>query len=141
MQNSTLSQSAENASRIRVYLVEDSAQVRTQIEEGLSTICGVSVEAFAETENDALHSLMLTDYDVIIFDIQLLQGNSVNLLKSLTLAHKQTHAVKIVFSNRTGETWRRICKSYGARYFFDKSFEFPQLHAAVQRVVNEAAGR
>jgi DNA-binding NarL/FixJ family response regulator len=113
---------------LRVFLVEDSPVLRDLITEDLATIPGVTLGGVAETERDAHAQLMRNSYDVIIFDIQLREGNGINLLRTLARQALQRDAVKIVLSNHVGGTYRRLCDQYDVQYFFDKTAEFSRLH-------------
>ncbi|MFY0100161.1 response regulator, partial [Acinetobacter baumannii] len=68
---------------LRIFLVEDSEDVRDLIVESLSEIAGVRLVGYAETELEALRHLQQNSYDVLILDIQLKQGNGMSLLQSL----------------------------------------------------------
>jgi DNA-binding NarL/FixJ family response regulator len=124
---------------IRVYLVEDSAAIRKRIFEEFAAIPGITLAGYAETESDALNRLTQESFDVIIFDIQLQQGNGINLLRALAKNKKQSDAVKVVFSNHVDGTYRRLCEQYGVRYFFDKAFEFPRLRRVIMGMGSNAA--
>lgn len=68
---------------LRIFLVEDSADVRDLIVEGLGEIPGVELAGYSETEEDAVDHLAHEKYDVLILDIQLRQGNGMHLLQTL----------------------------------------------------------
>ena len=124
---------------IRVYLVEDSAAIRKRIFEDFAGIPGITLAGYAETESDALNRLIQESFDVIILDIQLQQGNGINLLRTLAQRRKQSDAIKVVFSNHVDGTYRRLCEQYGARYFFDKAFEFSRLRGVIMGMGSKAA--
>jgi DNA-binding NarL/FixJ family response regulator len=119
---------------IRVYLVEDSPSIRALILEDFAAIPGIAVMGYSETESDALNTLSRESFDVIIFDIQLQQGNGINLLRALAQNEKRSTALKVVFSNHVGATYRRLCEQYGVRYFFDKTCEFAGLRGMMARM-------
>jgi DNA-binding NarL/FixJ family response regulator len=119
---------------LRVLLVEDSRIISDLISENLSHIPRLSLIGIAETESDAVAMLRNHPCDVMILDIQLRQGNGINLLRILSAdpAHAQT--LKIVLSNHVSGTYRRICEQYGVQFFFDKTSEFPQLQLLLSRL-------
>jgi DNA-binding NarL/FixJ family response regulator len=114
---------------LRVFLVEDSSMVRDLITDSLAGIPGVVVAGFSDTEKDALEKLSLQIFDVVIFDIELKQGNGMSLLRTLAKAPAQPNTLKIIFSNNVTANYRRMGEQYGVRFFFDKTSEFLQLCA------------
>ena len=121
-------------SPLRVFLVEDSAPVRELILENLEEIPGLIVVGFADTEAGALAALSNDAPDVVIFDIELKQGNGISLLRSLASAGLLHTTLKVIFSNNVSTAYRRVGKQYGVAYFFDKTSELPQLCSLLQRV-------
>lgn len=121
---------------LKIFLVEDSADVRDLIMESLAEIPGVVLAGYCETEQDAIDRLEGDDsYDVLILDIQLRQGNGMNLLQSLARSSKRHHdELKIIFSNHVSATYRRVGLQYGVQFFFDKSSEFTKLRNLIERL-------
>ena len=119
---------------LRVFLVEDSPAVRDLIVENLSDISGLAFAGFSDTEADALVQLRARHYDVIIFDIELRQGNGISLLRSLAAMPERMESLKIIFSNNVSSAYRRVGEQYGVRYFFDKTSELPELHGLLQQL-------
>ena len=128
--NSTIS----NQAAIRIFLVEDSPDVRDLLIENLQEIPGIDYAGFSETENDALSRLNQDSYDVLILDIQLKQGNGMSLLQSLARASVQANALKIIFSNNVSNSYRQVGAKLGVEYFFDKSSEFLQLRQFLENL-------
>jgi DNA-binding NarL/FixJ family response regulator len=124
---------------IRIFLVEDSPDVRDLLIENLQEIPGIAYAGFSETENDALSRLNQDKYDVLILDIQLKQGNGMSLLQSLARASVQADALKIIFSNNVSNAYRQVGNKLGVAYFFDKSSEFLQLRQFLEHL--GASGR
>jgi DNA-binding NarL/FixJ family response regulator len=118
---------------MRLFLVEDSPAVRALIVENLSDIPNLEVAGFSETESDALHLLNQECYDIIIFDIELRQGNGISLLRSLAALPDRPNSLKIIFSNNVSSAYRRIGAQYGVHHFFDKTTEMPRLHSLLEQ--------
>lgn len=119
---------------IRVFLVEDSAAVRELIVENLSDIAGLEFAGFADTEVDAFSQLRSEYFDVVVFDIELRQGNGISLLRSLAAAPDLPENLKIIFSNNVSNAYRRVGEQYGVRHFFDKTSELPRLRTLLEQV-------
>jgi DNA-binding NarL/FixJ family response regulator len=123
-----------NQAAIRIFLVEDSPDVRDLLIENLQEIPGIDYAGFSETENDALSRLNQDSFDVLILDIQLKQGNGMSLLQSLARASVQANALKIIFSNNVSNAYRQVGAKLGVEYFFDKSSEFVQLRQFLENL-------
>lgn len=119
--------SSKNNQPLRVFLVEDSLDVRELIIENISMIPGVVVAGVSESESDALNQLHTLPCDILIVDIQLKKGNGISLLRHIEEGSKVFDMLKIICSNNASEVFRRAGQQYGVRHFFDKTSEFPQL--------------
>lgn len=121
-----------SATAIRIFLVEDSSDVRELIVESLDQP-DIAWAGFSDSEADALEQLRDQHCDVLIVDIELRQGNGISLLRKLF--EKRCHAadLKIVFSNNICEDYRRVGEQYGVQHFLDKTFDMPQLRSLLQQ--------
>lgn len=124
---------------LRVFLVEDSQAVREQIVENLSDIPGLVFAGFSDTEGDALGRLRQEFYDIVIFDIELKQGNGISLLRSLAKTPRFPDNLKIIFSNNVSSAYRRVGQQYGVRFFFDKTSEMFRLRHLLEQVTRGIA--
>lgn len=126
---------------LRIFLVEDSQDVRELIVESLAEIDRVRLAGFAESEDEALRHLQQHSYDVLILDIQLKQGNGMSLLQSLARSNTRRQSeVKVVFSNHVSALYRRIGQQSGVAHFFDKSSELPLLCDLLEKLAREKMG-
>jgi CheY-like chemotaxis protein len=123
---------------LRIFLVEDVPAVRDLIVSSLSDMDGISWCGFSDSENDAIEQLKDNENDILIIDIELRQGNGMSLLRRLMQNNMHTGSVKIVFSNNVCDAYRRAGAQYGVQYFFDKSFELPELQALLKRLRSSA---
>jgi DNA-binding response OmpR family regulator len=123
----------ENGHPLRIFLVEDSLEVRDLMIENLAMISGVVIAGVSESEIDALNQLHAVSYDILIVDIQLKKGNGINLLRQLSEKHDYD-PLKIICSNNATEVFRRVGRQYGVNHFFDKTSEFPQLFEFVKEL-------
>ncbi|HWT72312.1 MAG TPA: response regulator [Oxalicibacterium sp.] len=121
-----------NRPPLRVFLVEDSLDVRELMMENLAMIPGVVVAGVSESEGDALNQLNELPCDVLIVDIQLKKGNGISLLRQISEGDRVSGTLKIICSNNASEVFRRAGQQYGVRHFFDKTSEFPQLFALLK---------
>lgn len=119
---------------LRIFLVEDSVDVRDWIIETVNGIQGVILAGFSAEENDALEKIDAESYDILILDIELRQGNGMNLLKTLSKSNKSINHLKIIFSNNVSQVYRRAGEQYGVRFFFDKTSEFTKLRTLLEEL-------
>lgn len=119
---------------LRIFLVEDSTDVRDWIIETVNGIQGVTLAGFSEEENDALEKIGAESFDILILDIELKQGNGMNLLKTLAKSNKYIDNLKIIFSNNVSQVYRRAGEQYGVRFFFDKTSEFTKLRTLLEEL-------
>jgi len=111
---------------LRIFLVEDSVDIRELMIENMAMIPGVVMAGVSESEDDALKQLNTQPCDILIVDIQLKKGNGINLLRQIS-ERKSPDPLKIICSNNATEVFRRVGRQYGVNHFFDKTSEFPQL--------------
>lgn len=119
---------------LRIFLVEDSIDVRDWIIETVKGIQGVTLVGFSEEENDALQKIDAEPFDILILDIELKQGNGMSLLKTLSKSNKYLDNLKIIFSNNVSQVYRRAGEQYGVRFFFDKTSEFTKLRTLLEEL-------
>lgn len=120
-----------NCHPLRIFLVEDSIDVRDLMIENLTMIPGIVIAGVSESETDALTQLNTLSCDILIVDIQLKKGNGINLLRQIS-ERRDFDPLKIICSNNATEVFRRVGRQYGVNHFFDKTSEFPQLFELVR---------
>jgi len=119
----------ETRSATKVFIVEDSAPVRSFIVDFVARIEGASVVGEAETPRDAVEGILRTRPDCVVLDYQLKGGTGVDVLRAI---HPGSPEIAfVVLSNHSSNQYRRACSEAGARWFFDKSMEFGKLKDAI----------
>src|SRR5690606_36383989 len=118
----------------RVFLIEDSRQVRERVVEQLGDIPDVAVVGTAESEEEAVAALRQTPCDVVVLDIKLRQGSGVGVLRALRELGSAAGLprVRIVFSTQTA--YQPYTTNLGAQYFFDKSSDLTALMALIREL-------
>lgn len=119
---------------LRVYIVEDSIAVRDFIAKVVGEIHGIFLGGCSDTEDGAFDYLRRHGCDVLILDIQLKQGNGMNLLRALARENVRPDPLKIIFSNHVSGAYRRVGQQYGVRFFFDKASQFLELRALLEQL-------
>lgn len=114
---------------MQVFLVEDSALLRSRLQAMLAAIPGARAIGHASGAADAIQAILAQRPDAVVLDIHLEQGNGFDVLQALQKAALKTAV--FVLTNYPNEAYRRKAESLGARGFFDKSHELEALRAAL----------
>ncbi len=102
----------------RVFIVEDSPNVRQRLVAMMGETEGVSVVGEADTPKDAVAGILRTRPDWVVLDIQLIGGTGIQVLREVRAQVPETEF--IVLTNM-GNGYRRVCAEAGASHFVDKS--------------------
>ncbi|AZG12837.1 MULTISPECIES: response regulator [Cupriavidus] len=122
---------------LRVLLIEDSEVLRGMLLEYLTAFPFVESVDWADTESGAVKLATQGHYDVSIVDLQLRQGNGINVLREMQKA--QLSGIRIVYTNHAQVSmYRRQCTEAGADYFFDKSLELEQVFRVIEDYATSA---
>ena len=113
----------------KVFIVEDSAAIRSRLIELLGAIEGVDVVGEAGTPADAVAGILRTRPDWVVLDFQLNGGTGVDVLRATHAASPET--VFVVLTNHPNPQYRRLCMEAGASWFFDKSTEFAKVREVI----------
>ncbi len=116
---------------LKVFLVEDAPNIRSQLIEVLHSSANIEVVGYADGQSEALTQLRTVAWDVAIIDIGLRDGNGLAILEGLARDHA-TYGYRIVFSNFPSPALKARSLALGAIGFFDKSREFAELVDCVQ---------
>jgi two-component system response regulator EvgA len=114
---------------MNVFLVEDSALLRSRLETMLAAIPGALTVGHAAGAQDAIQAILAQRPDVVVLDIHLEQGNGFDVLQALQQAALKTSV--FVLTNYPNDAYRRKAEGLGARGFFDKSQELDSLRSAL----------
>lgn len=112
---------------LRIFLVEDSPMLRELLGERLVEIVGVILGGEADTEDAAFARLSTDPCEIVILDIELHQGNGIQLLRRLNQRNDVNKQIRILFSNNAAGAYRRAAAAVGVDFFFDKTTELPAL--------------
>lgn len=116
---------------MKILIVEDERSLSTTISaylKGENYICEV-----AETFNSALEKVEVYDYDCILLDITLPDGNGLNVLKSLK-ENKKTDGI-IIISAKNSLDDKIDGLNLGADDYLSKPFNLSELNARISAVI------
>src|SRR5690349_23624777 len=115
---------------MKVLIVEDNQELARNIRDFLGRegyICESS-----ETVEQAREKLGLFQYDCILLDIGLPDGNGIHLLDLIRTEHKQSNVV--IISARNAVDDKIIGLDKGADDYLTKPFHLAELHARIRAV-------
>jgi len=87
----------------------------------------VEIVGYADRAAGATVEIRRLRPDVVLLDMQLLEGSGMDVLKALR--HDDHPPMIVVLTNHADPVSRERSLKEGARYFFDKSTEFDQFLA------------
>src|SRR3954463_985491 len=111
---------ADGSAPLRIFLVEDSAMLRDRLSEVFENWGSIAMVGHAETEAVADVALRNCEWDVLILDLQLLQGTGLGVLRNLR-GHRRPGTAVIVLTNYAIPSYRARSMELGADHFFDKT--------------------
>jgi len=124
-----------NDKKVNVLLVEDSPLIREIILENLKSLDNVQVVCYADKQSDALREIEHHKPDLVIVDIELIEGNGLAVLTQLkAYPEKFGHPKKVVFTNHTSPLLKRKCEATSIQGFFDKSYQLDDMLDYIQKI-------
>jgi len=121
---------------MRIFIAEDSALIAERLADLLSNIRGLELVGQATNVRAAALSIQQLDPDVVILDLKMPDGISLDLLEALK-KHKPATVV-IVFTALASPQIRRRCTESGADFFLDKSTDFETLPSILEALVENS---
>lgn len=113
---------------LKVYLAEDSADIRARIGVLLAG-APVAIVGAGATPQHCIAGILACSPDVVVLDVQLEGGSGLQVLQAVRSARPDVAFV--VFSNNSAAAYRKRYLGEGACCFLDKSTEFERLAQAV----------
>lgn len=110
---------------MRLLLVEDNARLASLVREGLDQQ-GFAVD-WCETAGGAEHALQINEYDLLLLDLGLPDGEGLDLVRALR-RRKDTMPI-LILTARGGLDDRVLGLDAGADYYLVKPFQIPELAA------------
>jgi DNA-binding NarL/FixJ family response regulator len=118
---------------MKVFLVEDAPLLRERLSALIVAIPGASVVGHAAGAKEALEGALRERPDAVVLDIHLAEGNGFDVMRGLRAAGFAPEIY--VLTNYPLDGYRQAAERLGARGFFDKSSEIPQLRDALAALV------
>ena len=124
---------AGGAKPMKMLLVENSSLLREVLFEIINNLKNLSVEGMAATQTKAISLLKEKQFDILLLDIELSEGNGFEVIKQ---TKKPNYPFKppiiMMLTNHAHPHYRRLAKDLGVNYFFDKSMDFDLAIQAIE---------
>ena len=117
---------------VRVFVVEDSAELRERIVGDIASLDHLDVVGWAESENHAVEAIEELSPDVVVTDLGLKEGSGVSLVRQVRAKRPAPPPRIVVLTNRATPEYRARCLQYGADAFFDKTSEYDDFLAVMR---------
>jgi DNA-binding NarL/FixJ family response regulator len=119
---------------MKVFLVEDSAEVRDRLVEMIDELEDAEVVGEADTYGAAVTGITGTRPDVAILDIRLADatGSGIDVLTEVRKSLPGLRA--IIMSNFYSPQHAKASSDAGAEYFLDKSVDFERIPEILRRM-------
>jgi len=133
----TSAYSSVSLNPMKILLVEDSLLIRNTLIEILDNSSDLTVNGIASTQNTAIALLDEQQFDMLLVDIELAQGNGFEVIKHTQKAeYPFKEPVYVMLTNHANTQYRKLAHDLGVKYFFDKSMDFD---LAIETIESEAA--
>jgi DNA-binding NarL/FixJ family response regulator len=133
----TSAYSSVSLNPMKILLVEDSLLIRNTLIEILDNSNDLTVNGIASTQNTAITLLNEQQFDMLLVDIELAQGNGFEVIKHTQKAEYPFKApVFVMLTNHANTQYRKLAHDLGVKHFFDKSMDFD---LAIETIESEAA--
>jgi len=117
-----------------IYIVDDSAAIRSRLNEMLSRVDGVRVVGEAGAVGRAVTEILSLRPHSVLLDLNLDGASGMQVLRTI---HPQApDIVFVVLTNHAEPQYRRACERAGAAYFLDKSTEFDRVPGVIAQIAS-----
>lgn len=105
-----------------IVIVEDSILISERLIDILESQSNLGRVAAVKNAEEFLAFLEIEIPEIILLDINLPDGNGIELLKMLRKKHP--HVKVVMITNQVSDYYKQLCKKLGASHFLDKSKDF-----------------
>ena len=120
------------AQRNNVYIVDDSASIRSRLAEMLTRLDGVSVVGEAASATEAIAGILRLKPDSVLLDLNLMGRTGIDVLRAVH--SREPGIVFVVLTNHAEPQYRTACTKAGAAYFLDKSCDFDRVPDVIAQI-------
>ena len=121
---------------MKVFIADDSRVVVERLADLLKEVPGVQLVGRAEDAHEAIHSIVKTNPDAVILDLQMPGGSGLDVLRTIRQSHPALWV--LICTNYPYAQYREECLAAGANYFLDKSAEFEKIPEILRELTKKA---
>ena len=115
-----------------VFIVDDSASIRSRLADMLSTVDGISVVGEAANAGEAIDAILHFRPDSVLLDLNLMGRSGIEVLRAVR--PQAPEIVFVVLTNHAEPQYRKACAKAGAAYFLDKSCDFERVPDVIAEI-------
>ncbi len=115
-----------------VLLVDDSGLLRDNLKRIISSIPNLHLVGEALDSATALRLVDELEPDILILDIDLIQGNGIDVLTKMK--KNRSRPTTIMFTNYSQDAFKKAAAKLGANYFFDKNEDIDELFEILKKL-------
>ena len=117
-----------------IYIVDDSAAIRSRLCDMLGRLDGVRIVGEAGAASQAVAEILSLRPHSVLLDLNLGGTSGMQVLRAI---HPQAPDIAfVVLTNHAEPQYRRACERAGAAYFLDKSTEFDRVPDVIARIAS-----
>lgn len=117
---------------MNIFVVGNSEAMADSLQSMLSGIHNIEVIGHSTEAQDAIEQIDALLPDAVIMDLVLQSGSGFELLENVKKRHAEIKVM--VLTHYSSKEYAGRCKSIGADYFFDKSFQLAQTREALRQL-------
>ena len=121
---------------MRVLIADDSRVVVERLADLLKEVPGVQLVGRANDAPEAILSILKTNPDAVILDLQMPGGSGLDVLRRIRKTHPSVWV--LICTNYPYPQYREECIAAGANYFLDKSAEFEKIPKILRDLTKKA---
>src|SRR3984957_556149 len=122
--------------KMRVLIADDSRVVVERLADLLKEVQGVQLVGRANGAPEAIRSVLKTNPDAVILDLQMPGGSGLDVLRRLRQPPPSVWV--LICTNYPYPQYREECLAAGANYFLDKSAEFEKIPKILRDLTKKA---
>jgi DNA-binding NarL/FixJ family response regulator len=122
--------------KMRVFIADDSRVVVERLADLLNEVPGVQLVGRANDAPEAIQSIVKTNPDAVILDLQMPGGSGLDVLRCIRQTHPSVWV--LICTNYPYPQYREECIAAGADYFLDKSAEFEKIPEILRDLTKKA---
>jgi DNA-binding NarL/FixJ family response regulator len=115
-----------------IFIVDDSAAIRTRLAEILASVPNVVIVGEAESASQAIAGILRTQPDSVLLDLNLMGSTGIDVMRAVR--PKAPGVVFVVLTNHAEPQYRQASTRAGAAYFLDKSRDFERVPEVIAEI-------